>query len=102
MRTVLDPKPVTGTVLRQFDFSSLLQTGETLASAVVTASVYSGTDPTPSAIISGSATVSGGVVSQNITAGVLGCIYELLCVATTSVPHSIPMAAFLAIVPDLV
>lgn len=84
-----------------FNFTSQLAVGETISSATVTASVYTGVDANPSAIISGSATISGAVVSQKITGGVLGVIYELLCAAVTSAGQTIQLAGYLAIIPDL-
>lgn len=67
-----------------FDFISRLASGETLSSATTTASVWSGVDSNPSAIISGSATISGTKVTQNITGGAVGTIYMVNCRATTS------------------
>jgi len=67
----------------KFDFSKDLDDGESLASAVVTASVYSGTDASPSSIVSGAASISGNIVTQTITTGVPGVIYQLTCAVTT-------------------
>lgn len=83
-----------------FDFASQLAAGETISSATVVATVYSGTDATPSNIISGSDSASGSIVSQLITAGTLGVIYELLCSATTSTGQVLQLCGLLAIVPD--
>ena len=84
-----------------FDFASRLAAGETISTKTVTASVYSGTDASPSSIISGSATHSGLQVSQKITGGVVGVIYQLLCTITTSASETLQLTAFLAVVPDL-
>lgn len=84
-----------------FDFISSLQPTETISTANVTASVYSGLDPNPAAVVSGSATISNTQVLQLTTGGVLGVIYELLCTITTSLGQTIAQSAFLAIVPDL-
>lgn len=83
-----------------FDFAGLLASGETISSATVVATVYSGTDAAPSSIISGSDSTSGSIVSQNITAGTLGVIYELLCTATTSAGQLLQIVGLLAVVPD--
>ena len=99
-RIELPPKLSGDTVTVQFDFTSSLGS-ETISTQTVTASVYSGTDATPSAIISGTATASGAVVSQKITAGTVGVIYELLCTITTSGGQTLTKSAFLAVVPDL-
>ena len=40
-----------------FDFAASMSSGETISTQVVTASVYSGTDPSPGGLISGAAVV---------------------------------------------
>ncbi len=85
-----------------FDFISRLAVGETILSQSVTASVWSGVDPSPSALISGVASVINGTqVQQLLTAGVLGVIYELLCKVTTSLGQNLEISAYLAIIPEL-
>ena len=86
-------KPIT------FDFSDLLAVGETISTQVVAATVYSGTDASPSSLISGSATASGAVVTQKVTAGTLGVIYELTCTITTSNSNTYLQVGLLAVVP---
>jgi len=83
-----------------FDFTSALAVGETISTKTVTATVYSGTDASPSSVVSGSATSSGAVVSQLITGGTLGVLYELLCTITTSASQTLQQVGFLAIIPD--
>ena len=102
MRQELQPKLSGDTASVTFDFTSRLGSGETISTSSVAASTYSGTDASPSAIISGSASASGAVVSQNITAGTAGVIYELLCTITTSAGQTLTMSAYLAVIPDLV
>jgi hypothetical protein len=99
-RVTLEGKLASETVTETFDFLSRLAVGETLSTATVTASVYSGTDASPSAIVSGSATISGSKVTQKITAGTLGVVYKLMCTVTTSTSQLLVLAAFLVIVPD--
>ncbi len=84
-----------------FDFTASLAGNETILSAAVTALVYSGIDSNPSAIVSGSATISGSQVTQLFAAGVVGVIYEVLCSITTSLGQTLKQSAFLAIIPDL-
>ena len=100
-RAILDPKLLGETKTITFDFTSNLAIGETVSTQTVTATVYSGTDASPSGVISGSASTSGAVVSQKITGGVLGVMYELLCQITTSLGQTLQQSAFLAVVPDL-
>lgn len=85
-----------------FDFTSWLAAGETLLTAVCTATVYSGTDASPSSLISGSASISGAKVTQLITGGVEGVVYDLLCTVTTSLGQTLQLAGFIAAVPALV
>ncbi len=100
-RVDLSPKLVGETITYQFDFSSRLAVSETISTKVVTASVYSGVDLSPSSIISGAASSSGAVVSQAVTAGTLGVNYELLCTVTTSAGQTLALAGYLALVPDV-
>lgn len=99
-RAVFDPKPPTDTRSFAFDFLSEMAIGETISTKVVTATVYSGVDANPSAIISGAASSSGTIVTQLITGGVVGAIYDLLCTITTSLGQTLTQAAYLAIVEE--
>lgn len=98
-RTVLPPKKQGESCHTLFDFVGSLSGSETIATKVVTATVWSGVDPTPSAIISGAASSSGTVVTQLLTAGVAGCIYYLVCTITTSAGQTLQMSAYLAVLP---
>lgn len=100
-RADLPSKRAGSTKTYTFDFTSDLAIGETISTQVVAASVYSGTDATPSAIISGVASASGTTVTQKITAGVVGVIYELLCTITTSAGQTLTQPGYLAVLPDL-
>lgn len=98
-RIDLPSKLVGETLATTFDFLSLLAIGETISSASCTASVYSGVDASPSAILSGGAAISGSKVTQTVTAGTLGVTYLLLCSVVTSLSHTLQISAFLCIVP---
>ncbi len=69
-----------------WDFKNDVPTGVTISSGTVTATVKSGTDASPSDIVSGAATVSGTKVLQLIdaTAAVEGVEYYLEWQATLS------------------
>lgn len=97
LRAVLESKFVNETKLYSFYFS--LPVGVTISSAVCNASVYSGTDASPSSIINGSSSISGAAVSQSITAGTAGVIYDILCTATLSDAQALQQSAYLAVVP---
>lgn len=83
-----------------FDFSSQLAVGETISTQAVTAAVYSGTDASPSSLISGAASASGAVVTQKVTGGVTGVLYELTCTITTSAGQTLNLVGLLAITPS--
>lgn len=84
-----------------FDFISNLAFGETISTQVVTASVYTGVDGVPSAVINGAATASGTVVTQSVQAGVVGVVYELLAKITTSATQTLELSAYFVVIPDL-
>lgn len=99
-RITIDGKAAGETRSEIFDFLSQLAVGETLSTASVVATVYSGTDASPSGVISGSASISGSQVSQKLTAGTLGVTYLLVCTVTTSASQTLSISAFLVIVPN--
>lgn len=90
------------TIKETFNFLSRLSIGETILTQVVTATTYSGIDATPAAIISGVASGSGSIVTQAITAGVVGVIYTLMCTITTSLGQTLQLSAFLTVQPNSV
>ena len=85
-----------------FDFSSRLAVGETISTKVTTATVYSGTDASPSSLINGAASASGAIVTQSLTAGTSGVIYALVCTITTSTSQTLILSAFMAVVPNVI
>lgn len=99
-RIVFGGKLVGETKNYVFDFTSQLAASETISTQSVAATVYSGTDAAPSAIISGAATASGQAVTQTITAGTLGVTYNLICTITTSASQTLQLFAYLTIVPS--
>jgi len=100
-RVILAPKLQGETQTYTFDFASQLAVGETISTQSVAATVYSGTDASPSSIISGSASAAGTVVSQKLTAGTVGVIYTLVCTITTSASQTLQLAGYLAITPSV-
>lgn len=98
-RLIFSGKCYGETIIETFDFTSRLALAETISTASVTAVTYSGTDASPSAIVSGSASISGTNVTQAITAGTEGVTYLLKCTVTTSASQTLVLEAFLVIVP---
>lgn len=98
-RTTFEAKLATETAIETFDFTSRLAPTETINTAGTTSVVYSGSDASPQAVISGSAAISGQKVTQKVTAGTEGVTYLLICAITTSLGQTLDMSAFLPIVP---
>ena len=80
-----------------FSFENDLASAETISTAVVTATVYSGTDASPSAIVSGSAAISGQTVTQLIINGLEGVTYLLECEITTDQSQTVHLPALLPV-----
>ena len=100
-RVIFSPKKVGENIIVPVDFISRLAVGETILQAVVTCTVYSGTDPNPQNMIVGPATVAGTVVEQQVNQGVLGVVYELLFTVITSLNQQLELAGYFAVEPDL-
>lgn len=100
-RTLFEPKAPTSSFQAVFDFALDLAIGETLSAASTTATCYSGSDTSPSSLISGSASVSGKQITQKIIGGVSGNVYLLTCTATTSLSQTLVREGYLAVTPTL-
>lgn len=99
-RVIFPPKYSGETKSLSVDFTSDLAASETISTKTCTASVYSGTDASPSSIINGSASSSGAVVTQSITAGTVGVIYLLLWTITTSASQTLVKESLLAVIAN--
>lgn len=97
-RIILPSKTTGETVAAVFPFLSQLAVGATILTAIVTSTTNSGTDLSPSSMISGSASIVGSNVSQLLTGGVEGVLYYLVCTITTSDGQTLVMEAFMAVV----
>ena len=64
MRSTLDTKDPAGVQIMSFVCTDDLSATETITGSAITVSVVHGIDANPSALISGSATISGGTVLQ--------------------------------------
>jgi hypothetical protein len=67
-----------------FDFNPVLATGESITGASCTAITLQGTDPTPSAILSGAPVYASGKSTQRVVGGVADNTYRLIMTVTTS------------------
>ena len=81
-------KLTTESELFSFDFNPVLGTGETLSTATCTAITLQGTDPAPSAILSGSPVINLGKATQRVIGGVADNTYRLIMTCTTSASNT--------------
>ena len=79
------PKAPSERVPITFDFSEQLAATETIiGTPVLTVRAVRALDLTPSALLSGSPSIVGGIVQHLVTGGVLGELYEIRCEVETS------------------
>ena len=104
-----EPKTASEVVVRYADFTDELNVagGEHLTSVVVAATVYSGNDPAPAAIVSGSQIIDNSagvesVVAVTLQAGGVGTLYQCVVTGTSSLGQQITKTAVLAVKPPLV
>lgn len=101
-RMILPSKLVGESLHLYMDFASFIEVGETISSAVTTATVYRGTDATPSAVISGAVSISGTIVTQKVIGGVAGVLYTIACTATINNGEIITMYGYLAVMDTII
>lgn len=77
-------KITTESELFTFDFSQVLSPAETISTATCTVIVMNGTDPTPTAILSGAAVIVNKTASQRVANGISEVTYRLEMTITTS------------------
>lgn len=104
-RILVDPFGVDEQRKVDYDFAAWIPVGVTISSSTAVSSVYSGTDSTPD-IVNGSTSNSGTIVTVTLGGstkkGSVGVIYDVLVTATLSDSQVIPMASYVAFVPDLI
>ena len=99
MTLLVFPSKDTGeTIPLVFNFSDKLQFGESITGSSVAVSVFSGTDNNPSALLSGTPINTSTQVTQNITGGVAGVIYTIVCIVTGSGSHNYAKEGRLAVI----
>jgi hypothetical protein len=98
---IFDAKAVGETNPYVVNFSDRLTGGESLNGASVTVTVFSGTDASPSSMLSGSATYDAyGNVTQNLTGGVAGVVYNIAFTVTATGSHNYVKVGQLAVISD--
>lgn len=99
MRAVLGPKLLGETVWEYFDFTSKLASGDSIVSAVVTCTTYSGVDPDATALLLGSPINVGGRIKQLLTLGLVGVVYQLQCQVTTTLGQTPDLVSYYVVLP---
>lgn len=97
---IFDEKAVSEVIPLTVNFSDRLLFGEVVTGVTVTATVFTGTDPTPSAILSGAPTFTNTTVTQLITGGLPGVIYSLVFIAAGSATHAYIKVGRLSVMPN--
>lgn len=96
-RIETEAKKVGETISVPFDFTSDLAVGETVDSASVSVSVFSGVDASPEAINPTGPENDSPIVYQKFTGGILGTIYLAVCTAATSEGNDLQISTYIAI-----
>lgn len=87
------------TISYSFNLKSLLGLGETISSATASISYYSGLAPTDTTCqTSGTVAINNTFVSQIVTGGVNGNIYELVILVVTSAGQTFKLCGLLPVV----
>lgn len=80
-----------------FDFSQVLDSGESISTASCSVIVMTGTDPNPSNILIGSAIITGTKANQRIANGISEVTYRLIMTITTSLGNTYTLVGDLPI-----
>lgn len=98
---VTEPKSVLEVLPYVFNFTDLLLPGDSVSGSniIVTVTVLSGIDPSPSLMLYNLPNVSGNVITQNIQAGVPGNIYELTLQTNTVAGYILEKTTRIAVYP---
>lgn len=100
-RAVIVPsKRTDDTIPVQFPFADQLEFGEVISGQAVTCVVFTGTDANPSEVLEGAPTTDGTTVTQIITGGVVGNIYQLVALVNTSNANIYSKSARVAIINE--
>ena len=98
---LLPSKQVSDTVTVVWPFQDQMVFGELVNGAIVTVTVYSGTDSNPSAMLSGSPMWSinqGLAVTQTIIGGLSGVTYLIVCTVSTTLSNTLINQAYLSVI----
>ena len=98
---IFDAKAVQELQPYTVNFSDRLQFGESINGASVSITVFAGTDPSPSSMISGAATYDTlGNVTQVLTGGIAGVVYNVTYIVTGTASHNYVKVGQLAVIAN--
>ena len=98
---IFDAKAVQELQPYTVNFSDRLQFGESINGASVSITVFAGTDPSPSSMISGTATYDSlGNVTQVLTGGLAGVVYNVTYIVTGTASHNYVKVGQLAVIAN--
>jgi hypothetical protein len=98
MATDFSPKTPNEKLLYGFNFQDLLASGESINAATFTMFVDDGTDPNPSAMLSGGPVLNmSPIVRHLVVGGVSGVTYALVCLVETTKGQHIETTALLKV-----
>lgn len=95
-----DPKRVVDLITLSFDFTSDLIVGETISTAVASATVFTGSDPSPGDVLYQLTTIIGDMCTQKMWKGLSGVVYDVLMTIVTNTGRTVEQVVRVAIRPD--
>lgn len=98
--SIHEPKMVVDVVPAIFDFTSDLESGETISSAVCAVSVFTGQDSSPEDLLYQTVIITGNICEQKIQKGIPGVVYDILLTVITSTGRDVEQVTRIAILPD--
>jgi len=97
-RITWEAKYANSTKVYVFDFTSQLAIGETISSAVVSASSFSAASG--AVVTLGTCSISGARVSVPVSAGTEGAVFLIRCEIETSLSQTLVQVAYLPVIPE--
>jgi hypothetical protein len=84
----------------EVDTLSKLAVGENSLTVATTMEVYSGADPNPTAMLSGSPSVSNNIAKQKVVGGLPGVVYQITFAVRTSNSQILLLQGRVAVLPS--
>lgn len=98
-RTIFPSLQSGETVTLSFDFSSRMTVGQTISTAAMSVELFSGIDAAPAALLSGSPSISGAIVTHKVAPTLPGNVYDVQCAASLATGQVLIMGGYVAVNP---